>query len=138
MSYLLDTNIISELRKKQPNSHLLDWFHTTEKEQLFISCLTLGEIKQGIVKLEKKDNEQAFVISKWLNMIQNSFSSRILRINIESSLIWGKFMAMDTTNPIDALIAAQAYQHNLTMVTRNLKHISKLPVRSFNPFSTTP
>lgn len=121
MNYLLDTNVISELKRPKPNGQVVDWFATATKESLYLSVLTLGEIRKGIDKLPDSQRKQA--LSDWLeNEIPVWFGSRLLIIDAGVADCWGKLQAQ-ANRPlpaIDSLLAATALHHNLCLVTRNV------------------
>ncbi len=121
MNYLLDTNVISELKRPKPNEQVVKWFDTVTKESLYLSVLTLGEIRKGIDKLPDSQRKQA--LSSWLeNDIPLWFDSRLLIIDAAVADCWGKLQA-ETNRPlpaIDSLLAATALHHNLCLVTRNV------------------
>ena len=122
MNYLLDTNVISELKRPKPNKHVVDWFASVTNESLYLSVLTLGEIRKGIGKLPDSQRKQA--LSSWLEKdIPLWFDSRLLVIDEGVADCWGKLQAQ-TTRPlpaIDSLLAATALHHHLCLVTRNVK-----------------
>jgi len=122
MNYLLDTNVISELKRPKPNENVMNWFASVKKDSLYLSVLTLGEIRKGVDKLPDSKRKQA--LSIWLEKdIPLWYSSRLLNIDAEISDCWGKLQAQ-TKRPlpaIDSLLAATALHHNLCLVTRNIK-----------------
>jgi hypothetical protein len=122
MNYLLDTNVISEVKRPKPNEWVINWFATATKESLYLSVLTLGEIRKGINKLPDNDKKQA--LSLWLEKdISLWFDSRLLNIDVSVANCWGELQAQ-TNRPlpaIDSLLAATALHHNLCLVTRNIK-----------------
>ena len=121
MSYLLDTNVISELKRPKPDERVVDWFATVTKESLYLSVLTLGEIRKGIDKLP--DGQRKQLLSSWLEKdISLWFDSRLLGVDAGVADCWGKLQAQ-TNRPlpaIDSLLAATALHHNLRLVTRNV------------------
>ena len=122
MKYLLDTNVISELKRPQPNPQVLNWFETVNHEFLYLSVLTLGEIRKGIEKLPESQRKNK--LRYWLDKeLPNWFGKRLLPINIEIALAWGGLQAqMNRPLPaIDSLLAATALHHDLCLVTRNTK-----------------
>ncbi|HJD65274.1 MAG TPA: type II toxin-antitoxin system VapC family toxin [Rickettsia endosymbiont of Diachasma alloeum] len=135
MKYLLDTNIISEIQKKKPNPQVVSWLSIIHTSQLHISCITIGEIRKGISKLAKKDKAVSLKLEKWLEGIIIDYDKRILDIDREICEEWGELMSIDGTNPINTLIAAQAKQHNMILVTRNTKHYNMFNIKIFDPFS---
>ncbi|MFI3219440.1 MAG: type II toxin-antitoxin system VapC family toxin [Methylococcales bacterium] len=122
MNYLLDTNIISELKRPKPDERVINWFATVNRESLYLSVLTLGEIRKGVDKLPEGQKKQALVF--WLeNDIPLWFDTRLLVIDAEIANCWGKLQAQ-ANRPlpaIDSLLAATALHHNLCLVTRNIK-----------------
>jgi predicted nucleic acid-binding protein len=134
MNYILDTNVISELRKHSAHELVKDWVSKRESQQLFISCITIGEIKAGALKRFKKNQSEGQVLLDWLEKLISQYVDRILSIDVATSQTWGKLLAMDSTNPIDALIAAQGIVYGMCIVTRNVKHFRDFNVQVVNPF----
>jgi len=135
--YLLDTCILSETRCKRPNSKVIDWLGRQDPNTLFISALTIGELKNGICSLGRTRKAQE--LSRWLAAIEGGYSSRILSVNATVAECWGEMMAEAASigkprPPIDSLIAATAKVDNLTLVTRNVKDMEHTGVKLFNPF----
>ena len=121
MNYLLDTNVISELKRPKPNGQVVDWFATADKESLYLSVLTLGEIRKGTDKLP--DGQKKQVLSDWLEKeLPLWFDSRLLIVDAGVADCWGKLQAqINRPLPaIDSLLAATALHHNLCLVTRNV------------------
>jgi hypothetical protein len=121
VNYLLDTNVISELKRPKPNGQVVDWFATADKESLYLSVLTLGEIRKGIDKLA--DGQKKQTLSDWLEKeLPVWFDSRLLVVDAGVADCWGKLQAqINRPLPaIDSLLAATALQHNLCLVTRNV------------------
>lgn len=122
MNYLLDTHVISELKRPQPNPTIVSWFATAEKESLYLSVLTLGEIRKGIAKLPDGQRKQA--LSDWLEKeLPLWFGSRLLAIGVDVEDCCGELQAQ-TNQPlpaIDSLLAATVLHHNLCLVTRNIR-----------------
>lgn len=135
--YLLDTNVIVELYRKQPHPSVIQWMNQTVQMNVpaYLSVLTLGEIQSGIRQLAPKDSDQAHLLAFKLQRIMESYADRILPIHAAVTLEWGNFLAIDKTVPIDALLAAQAKVYGLTLVTRNVKHIQAFNISFFNPFT---
>jgi predicted nucleic acid-binding protein len=134
MNYLLDTNIISELKKRQPNSNVLSWFEATCTNQLYFSAITIGELRSGAIKKSKTDKEQGYKLTQWIDVIVAKYSEQILNIDLETCEEWAQLISNDNTNGIDSLIAAQAITKNMTLVTRNIKHFKMFNVKLLNPF----
>lgn len=139
MNYLLDTCLLSELRKPAPDAGVVAWVSDINESQLFISVLTLGEIQKGIAKLEKGRRKNAF--QHWLESdLVSRFEGRVLPLGLDMALEWGLLSATaeEQGRPapvVDALLAVTAIAHNLTLVTRNDKDFSGLPVKVLNPWN---
>jgi predicted nucleic acid-binding protein len=136
MSYLLDTNIISETTKLNPNKNLMLWLDKVPPKKLYVSVLTIGEIKQGIEKLSqsKKKNE----LLKWLEFsFQPWLGKNLLDIDKVVAERWGYIngISKKTLSTVDSLIGATALTHNLKLVTRNEKDFSIEGLEIINPFS---
>ncbi len=137
--FLLDTNIISEMRKKKlgtVNSGVIQFFTNTLQEQAFISVISIMEIKQGILHLQhRNDNQQAHILQEWLdNDILTAFEGRILPVTTDVALQCASFHVLDKSSANDALIGATAKVSNLTVVTRNDKDFNFKGVKVVNPF----
>ena len=135
MNYLLDTNAISELKRPKPNENVTVWFSKVKKENLYLSVLTLGEIRKGVDKLADVEKKQK--LSIWLEKeIPAWFGERLLTIDAEVADYWGKLQAQ-SKNPlpaIDSLLAATALAHNLSLVTRNVGDFRPMGVPIINPW----
>ena len=138
MKYLLDTCLISELVKKEPNPAVVSWLDEQDEQKLFLSVLNLGELQKGISKLPdgaKKEELQAWVA---LDLVER-FTGRILEIDLETALCWGRLQgeaeqAGEKLPVMDSLIAATAAAHDLVVVTRNVRDIERCGVRVCNPW----
>ena len=134
MSYLIDTNVLSELRRKKPDAQVVNWMQARPRQSLFLSILTLGEIRKGIERVEDALKKQ--LLNDWLEIgLPNYFVGRLLDINAQVADRWGRLLA-NAGRPIpaiDGLLAATALQNDLTLVTRNLKDFDGLGVRLLNP-----
>lgn len=136
--FLLDTNIVSEIRKIQQgkaNPHLAAWVKQTPANQMYISAITLLELEKGIMRIERQDEQQGTILRAWLDQqVKPAFKGRILPFDEYTAPICA---TMHTPNPkpiTDSLIAAIAKQHGLTVVTRNVKDFAETGVKIFNPF----
>lgn len=136
MSYLIDTNVLSELRRKQPHAGVVDWMQARPRQSLYLSVLTLGEIRKGIEQIDETLKKQ--VLIDWLEVeVPRYFVGRLLGVDAHVADRWGRVMA-SAGRPlpaIDALLAATALQHDLSLVTRNTKDFSDLGVRLINPWA---
>jgi hypothetical protein len=136
MGYLIDTNILSELRKKQnANPNVQFWFSGIAGEECYISVLTIGEIVNGIKRLEPKDMNSAKNIQTWLDRVTIDFSDRILPITAKISTVWGEMTPKMPMPVVDSLLASTAIIHNLTLVTRNIKDVESSGAKLLNPFN---
>ena len=135
MTYLLDTNILSETRKRQPAAGVTNWIAATPPERLHVSVLTLGEIEQGITRLRGRgDNEQAAGLERWLRQVELGFENRILPITLPVAAAWGRQQHVQQLPVIDGLIAATAKVNDLMVVTRNARDFERTGVQVLNPF----
>ncbi len=142
MKYLLDTCLISELVKREPNPGVVNWLDEQDEQTLFLSVLNLGELQKGISKLPdgtKKDELQAWI---GLDLVER-FTGRILDIDLETALCWGRIQGeaeqAGLTLPVmDSLIAATAAAHGLVVVTRNIRDMERCGVRVCNPWESNP
>jgi predicted nucleic acid-binding protein len=135
VSYLLDTNVLSELRKPRPHPAVAGWYEGVSDEELFVSVLVVGEIQQGVTRLRKKDPRQAAVYEAWLRRLRKEFADRILAVSQDIALEWGRLSAGDPLPVVDGLIAATARVHGLTVVTRNAEDFEPTGVGVLNPFA---
>ena len=137
MKYLLDTNIISEIRKG-PRCHpnVAAWYSNIEEESLYLSVLVLGEIRKGIEGLRDRDAGKANELDLWLEQLQTSFQSQILPVDTAISQEWGRLSSLHTVPVIDGLLAATATAHRLVLVTRNTRDFADLGIQLLNPFET--
>ncbi len=132
--YLLDTNVVSELRKPKPHGSVLEWFSTVDDAELHLSALTLGEIQVGIEITRTQNPTKAAELDAWLELVARSHN--ILPMDAEAFRTWARLMhRKSNTLDEDAMIAATAQVHQLTLVTRNTSNFKALGVQSFNPFT---
>lgn len=136
--YLLDTNVVSELRKgDRGNPGLADWYRQRDRRELFLSVITLAEIRRGIALLRRRDPLQAAILERWCETMQHEFGrvGHLLSIGPAEATVWGELMSLRPLPILDALLAATARTHQLTLVTRNEADFSGLPVDLENPFA---
>lgn len=125
MKYLLDTNVISETIRKSPNESVKLWFQTVPSAHLYVSVLSLGEIRRGIEKLN--DFSKKNFLINWLeNELSFWFEERVVPVSLEVADKWGYLTAIKTLPAIDSLLAATALTHNMKLVTRNLFDFEKI------------
>jgi toxin FitB len=131
--YLLDTNIVSELRKPCPHGAVVAWVQAKADSDLFLSAVTIGEIQAGIEITREQDVEKAQSIERWLDQVAASYN--VLTMDAEVFRVWAKLMHRQSNTVIeDAMIAATAQVHKLTVVTRNVADFERFGVAVFNPF----
>ena len=135
LNYLLDTNVISELRKQERcHTQVRQWFSQVSSEQLFISVLVVGELRKGIEQIQRRDAIAASHLTIWLAQVTENFDGRILTVDRFIAEEWGKMSSLRPLPVIDGLLAATAKVQKLTLVTRNVKDIQHLEVKWLNPF----
>lgn len=136
MSFLLDTNIVSELRKgPRANRGVREWVSSVTSTQLHISVLVIGELRQGIERLRGHDPEQAATLESWLATIQRDYGANVVPVSPEIAEQWGRMNAPAKLPAIDGLLTATAYVRQLVLVTRNSKDVADSGVQTLNPFS---
>jgi len=136
MSYLIDNNIISEIRKgRRCDVNVARWYEAIEDASLYLSVMVIGEIRKGIEKLRPKNATQANMIEDWLEEVAKAFGDRILPIDGTVANEWGRLTAIRPLPVIDGLLAATAKVHRMTLVTRNIADIADLGVHVINPFT---
>lgn len=135
MSFLLDTNVVAELRKPRPTASVAAWFGTVDGSQLYLSVLTVGEIQQGVNLLRRRDPRQAAVFDAWLGTLRRDFADRLLPVDEAVALAWGALSAGGPLPVVDGLLAATAQVHRLTVVTRNVADFARTGVPVLDPFS---
>ena len=134
MTYLLDTNVLSETRKRQSARGVADWIAATPPSRMHVSVLTLGEIEQGIERVRGRgDREQAAALERWLRDVEIGFEDRILPVTLQVAAAWGRQQYAQPLPVIDALIAATARVNGMTVVTRNVKDFELAGVMVLNP-----
>lgn len=138
MNFLLDTNVLSELRKgPRADANVRRWFSGVEDPSIFVSVLVLGEIRMGIERLRLRDPRSANILDRWLSEVADDHSERILSIDQAVAEVWGRFNSPDPLPVVDSLLAATAQVHDLTVVTRNTADISRTGVPCLDPFEPT-
>lgn len=132
--YLLDTNVISEIRKGDGNPSVRTWFDSTDGAELFLSVLVLGEVQRGILMVRGRDPSLAASLQAWLDQLRIDYADRLLVIDNEVALEWGRLNAIRTVPAIDGLLAATASRYGMTLVTRNTSDFIGLNIAMMNPF----
>lgn len=132
--YLLDTNVVSELRKIRPHGAVLSWIDSICDAELFLSAVTLGEIQAGIELTRGRDSQKAASLDDWADQVSAAYN--VLPMDAAIFRTWAKFMHQKSDTVYeDAMIAATAAQHQLIVVTRNVRDFAAFPVRLLNPFA---
>ncbi len=133
--YLLDTNVVSELRKPRPHGGLVAWLQSMDDAQLYLSAVTLGEIQAGIELTREQDAQKAGDIEAWLELLAGAYN--VLPMDAATFRAWAKLMHRKSdTLYEDAMIAATAQVHDLTVATRNVADFKALGFKVLNPFTS--
>ena len=135
--YLLDTVVISELRKRQPAPAVIRCLSQRIETELFLSVLTIGEIQRGISGKRVDDPEFADALSGWLNALLRNYGDRIVPVSTDVERLWGDLSWRAKHDGADVLIAATALSRGLVVVTRNVRHFEPFGVKVINPFDVT-
>lgn len=137
--FLLDTNILSELRKQERcDPGVRAWFEQCPENRMFVSVLVLGEIRRGIERIRARDPRQAEALESWLESVTQQYEERILPVDVRVADRWGAMGSLQPIAPVDGLLAATALTHQLTLVTRNVADVESTGVKLLNPFSQPP
>ena len=140
MRFLLDTNVVSALRRssRRYNRNVATWYEKLDERDIFTSVIVMGEIRRGIEQIRKRnDTEQAEVLERWFKQTTRRFSDRILPVDAAVADTWGKITAIRPVPVDDSLLAATAIEHGMILATRNVAHVSGLGAQIINPFDTT-
>jgi len=133
--YLLDTNVISELRKHDRCSqHVRSWFEAAAPAEIYLSVLVVGELRRGVSLIARRDPVSAEHLETWLHGLRAEYADRILPITQEIAVLWGRLGLAEPLPPIDGLLAATALHHGLVLVTRNTADVVRCAVQLLNPF----
>ncbi len=133
--YLLDTNVVSETRRRRPDPGVLDFIEKADETSLFLSVLTLGELRKGVKAKRKSDPIAADRLAIWVDQMEATFADRLLPITVAVSERWGEISADHTLPVIDSLLAATALVHELRLVTRNTRHMRPCGVALIDPWN---
>lgn len=135
---LLDTMVLSELRKARPNARVVSYLKRQAPDTVFVSAMTIGEIEAGIEKQRSAAPEFAAELAQWLALMELQFAHAILPVTPAIAKLWSRLCVQTGNKGIDNLIAATALFHNLTVVTRNVKDFEPTGVRVLDPFASAP
>jgi hypothetical protein len=133
---LIDTNVLSELRKGQRcDAGVRQWFEETAEEELFISVLILGEVRHGIERIRRRDPDQARSLEKWLQWVSSEYADRLLPVDEKVADQWGRLGLRQPVPILDAFLAATALVHGLTVISRDEEGFRNTGAPVLNPFS---
>jgi predicted nucleic acid-binding protein len=135
VGFLLDTNVVSEARRPRGDAGVKRWMASAPSGELYLSVLTVGEIRRGVQRLRRRDPGQAEAYEEWLETLGRDYAERLLPVTAEVAEEWGRITAGDPVPAIDGLIAATAKVAGMTLVTRNTSDVESTGVRLLNPFS---
>jgi predicted nucleic acid-binding protein len=136
VSFLVDTNVLSELRKRsRAHPAVRSWAETTGWNAFHTSCIAIAEMKRGAALARRNDQTQATALEAWITEIMQKLGDRILPVDLAVAEIWSELMVADPRLPLDALIAATALAHGLTLVTRNIRDFAPMSVPRLDPWS---
>jgi toxin FitB len=134
VAFLLDTNVISEARKRAPDPNVRAWLASVPEADLYVSVLVVGEIRQGIERLRRRDPAQAAPYETWLSALLHGFADRLVPVTADVCEEWGRLNVPDPLPVVDGLMAATAKLRDWTFVTRNVADLARTEVRLLNPF----
>jgi len=135
LQYLLDTNVLSETRRRQADERVTSFLSSVDASALHISVLTLGELRKGVANKKQTDPGSAKKLAAWIDGLEYSFADHILGIDAAVARLWGELSAERPRPVIDTLLAATAMVHDLTLVTRNTADVRGMKVKVFNPWT---
>jgi predicted nucleic acid-binding protein len=133
--YLLDTNVVSETRKTRPDKRVTGLLAAADASGLFLSVLTVGELRRGVAAKRRSDPDAAAHIAAWVDDLETNFADRILPIDTAIAKVWGELSAHRSRPVVDTLIAATALVHDLTLVTRNTEDVRGIAMSVIDPWT---
>ncbi|HEX7670245.1 MAG TPA: type II toxin-antitoxin system VapC family toxin [Polyangiaceae bacterium] len=135
MKFLLDTNVVSEMRKgKRMQASVAKWLASLDGEELFLSVLVVGELRQGIEQLRLRDPASATRLDRWLRALTDEYADRILPVDLAVAEKWGELNVPKTLPAVDGMLAATVIVHDMTLVTRNVRDMARSGAKLVNPF----
>ena len=137
MRYLLDTNVLSEVRRPRGDAGVKRWISSVATEDLYLSVLTLGEVRRGIGLLSRRDPVQAEVYEAWLVTVLRDYADRVLPVDAAAAEEWGRMNVPNPVSVVDGLMAATAKVRNMTFVTRNTADVARTGARLLNPLDAS-
>ena len=133
--FLLDTNVVSELRKRErADANVLRWLDEHAESELWLSVLVVGELRRGVELIARRDKKTASKLRDWLDATVKDYADRILPIDVEICERWALLSVPDPVPVVDGLLAATVIEHDLTLVTRNIADVDRTGVPVVNPF----
>ncbi|MGH9599515.1 MAG: type II toxin-antitoxin system VapC family toxin [Terracidiphilus sp.] len=135
VEYLLDTNVLSETRKKKADAGVLAFLQAADSSSLYVSVLTIGELRKGVAGKRRTDLVAAKSLAAWVGGLETGFADRILDIDLAAARMWGEWSGERPRPVVDTLLAATAVLHGLTFVTRNTRDVRGIQMRVLNPWS---
>ncbi|ARU53349.1 VapC toxin family PIN domain ribonuclease [Cellulosimicrobium cellulans] len=136
MRYLLDTNVVSELVRTRADQQVVAWLRGLRTHQIYVSVLTIGEIRTGVQRLVPRDAARAAALETWVHGLEETYGDRILPVTLEIAQRWPAVHAARPLPVVDSLLAATALAHGLTVATRNTKDFADRGAPVVNPFSS--
>ena len=134
--FLIDTDVVSALRKRQRHPEIARWVEAQRSADLYLSVVTVGEIERGIERQQRRDPVHAHALAAWLDRLIALYGDRILAVDLSAARRWGRLSHLIGHEGADLLIAATALEHGLTVVTRNVRHFEPTGVPVLDPSST--
>lgn len=134
-AYLLDTNVLSETRKKKADPGVLAFLEAADSASLYLSVLTIGELRKGVALKKRTDPVAAKILAAWVEGLEFGFADRILAIDAATARLWGDWSGDRPRPVVDTLLAATAVLHGLTFVTRNTRDVQGIDVKVHNPWT---
>ena len=135
MTFLLDTNVVSETRRRTPDPKVMKWLAQIDPSDLCISAMTVGEIAKGVEMRARQDPAQAIDLESWLTTIRTDYADQIIAIHADIAVAWGRLAAKRTLPVVDGLLAATAAVYGMTLATRNERDFANLGIRVLNPWN---